>query len=383
MPIINHALKRATIGVNTQTHQGGYTIIELMIAVTLGLLLLAGLTTVFVQNNQSSNEIERANQQAENGRYAMQLLTYDLSNAGYLVEFNPTALTTPTAKPDPCLTAVSDLKSALPLSIQGYDSDNAASTPTCISSDLRLGTDILVVRRASNCAVGDTGCDAVVSGAPYFQASTCGSATELSSSNIANYYALDTNTANLTLHKKDCNPPTVTGTVAPYHQYLTHIYFIANNDKTGDGIPTLKRAELGSSGFTIVPLVEGIENLQIEYGIDGINTDGTVAATKTGSPAMFTADPDSLHSCNAASSPTCTFYWRNTVATKIYLLARNLTTTAGYSDNKTYYLGLKADGTTANTVSSSSDAVAYPSAYKRHVYTSVVRLNNVAGRNTP
>jgi prepilin-type N-terminal cleavage/methylation domain len=381
MPIIDHAVKGATMRVSTQTHQSGYTIIELMIAITLGLLLLAGLTTVFVQNNQSSNEIERVNQQAENGRYAMQLLTSDLSNAGYLAEFNPTALTTPIAKPDPCLTTVSDLKSALPLAIQGYDNDNVTSSTLSCISDLRAGTDILVVRRASNCAVGDAGCDAVVSGTPYFQASTCSSAAELSSSNISNYYVLDTNTANLTLHKKDCNPPTTAGTIAPYHQYLTHIYFIANNDKTGDGIPTLKRAELGSSGFTIIPLVEGIENLQTEYGIDGINTDGTVS-TITGSPAVFKADPDSLHSCNSASTPTCTFYWRNTVAAKIYLLARNLTTTAGYNDQKTYYLGLKADGT-VNSVSSSSDAVAYPSAYKRHVYTSVVRLNNVAGRNTP
>ncbi len=378
MPITDHAFKGTTMSVNTQTYQGGYTIIELMIAITLGLLLLAGLTTVFVQNNQSSNEIERVNQQAENGRYAMQLLTSDLSNAGYLAELNPTALTTPTAKPDPCLTTVSDLKSALPLAIQGYDNDNVASTPTCISSDLRAGTDILVVRRASNCAVGDAGCDAEVSGAPYFQASTCSSATELSSSDITHYYALDTNTANLTLHQKNCNPPTAAGTIAPHQQYLTHIYFIANNDKTGDGIPTLKRAELGSSGFTIVPLIEGIENLQIEYGIDGINADGTVAATKTGSPAVFKADPDSLHSCDAASSPTCTFYWRNTVAAKIYLLARNLTTTAGYNDQKTYYLGLKADGTTNSVGASSSD-----NAYKRHVFTSVVRLNNVAGRNTP
>lgn len=341
----------------------GYTLIELMIAITLGLILLAGVATIFVQNNRSFNEIDRANQQVENGRYALQILADDLSNAGYLAEFNPNLITTtPTVKPDVCDFTLTDLVDALPFAIQGYDNPATVNVPDCLS-DVRDGTDILVVRRVSNCAVGDTGCDAVIAGAPYFQASTCGSSTELSSSDVTNFYKLDTDTANLTLHKKDCDPTNgVAGTVAPYHQYLTHIYFIANNDKAGDGIPTLKRAELGSGGFTIVPMVDGVENMQIEYGIDE-DIDGT--------PKTYTADPDSLNACTEDTSPPCTTYWRNTVSAKIYLLVRSTTTSTGYSTTKTYNLGLD------NTVGPFSDA------YKRHVYQSVVRLNNVAGRNTP
>ncbi|GAB7546169.1 PilW family protein [Cupriavidus sp. 8B] len=334
-----------------------------MVAITLGLLIVAGLATLFDTNSRARNEIERANQQVENGRYAMQLLTDDLRNAGYLAEFNPLLLATPATKPDPCATALTTLKVALPIAVQGYD--NGAIVPTCLS-DVRTGTDIVVIRRASTCAVGDTDCDALVAGVPYFQASGCSSATELASASVANYYTLDTNSANLTLHQKDCNPPTTPGTQAPYHQYRTHIYFIANNDKSGDGIPTLKRAELGATGFTIVPLVEGIENLQIEYGID-------TAAPSTGVPAVFTPDPDSYNSCTGV---TCVGYWRNTVAAKVNLLARNTTRTAGYSDGKTYSLGLKVDGT-ANSVGPFNDA------YKRHAYEATVRLNNTAGRNTP
>lgn len=345
----------------------GYTLIELMIAITLGLILLAGVATIFVQNNRSFNEIDRANQQVENGRYALQIMMDDLSNAGYLAEFNPNLITTtPTEKPDACAVDIADLKTTLPFAIQGYDNPATANVPDCLS-DVRDGTDILVVRRVSNCAVGDTGCDAVVAGAPYFQASTCGSSDELSSSDVTKFYKLDTSTANLTLHKKDCNPPTTAGTVAPYHRYLTHIYFIANNDKDSDGIPTLKRAELGAGGFTIVPIVDGVENLQIEYGID---------EDANGTPKNYTADPDSLHTCSKDTTPPCTTYWRNTVAVKLYLLVRSTTTSPGYSTDKTYNLGLKFDGST-NTVGPFSDA------YKRHVYQSVVRLNNVAGRNTP
>jgi type IV pilus assembly protein PilW len=343
-----------------EIRQFGYTIIELMIAITISLIILAGLVSILANNSRTRGEIERANQQTENGRYALQLITDDLHNAGYLAEFNPTPLATPAAKPDPCDTTVAVLKTALPLAVQGYD--NGAIVPGCLT-DVRAGTDILVVRHASTCAVGSAGCDANVAGDAYFQTSGCNSVTELASGNVATYYVLDTNAASFTLHKKDCV------TVANVYQYRTHIYFVANNDQAGDGIPTLKRAELGIATFNIVPLVEGIENLQIEYGLD-------TSVPTTGSPAVYTADPDSYNGC-AGTPSICVGYWRNTVAAKINVLARNTTTTQGYVDSKAYTLGLNADGVTANTVGPFNDA------YKRHAYELVVKLNNPAGRNLP
>jgi type IV pilus assembly protein PilW len=295
----------------------------------------------------------------------LQLLEDDLHNAGYLAEFNPSPngvgatapLATPTTKPNPCDTSVSGLNTAASVAVQGYD--NGVNAPTCLS-DLRAGTDILVVRRASSCAVGDAGCDAYIAGDPYFQASGCNDAAELASGNIAKYYVLDTNTAHIALHQKDC------AAAAGWHQYRTQIYFVANDDKPGDGIPTLKRAELDAGVFTIVPLVDGVENMQIEYGLD-------TAVPTTGAPAVFTADPDSYLGCAPA---VCMGYWRNTVAAKIYLLTRNTTTTQGYADSKVYTLGLKADGITPNTFGPFGDG------YKRHTFVSEIRLNNPAGRNT-
>jgi type IV pilus assembly protein PilW len=339
-----------------ETRQFGYTIIELMIAITISLIILASLVSIFANNSRTRGEIERANQQTENGRYAVQLITDDLHNAGYLAEFNPALLATPAAKPNPCDVTVAGLNSSLPVAVQGYD--NGANAPACLN-DLRAGTDILVVRHASTCAVGSAGCDANVAGDAYFQASGCNNAAELSSGNVANYYVLGTNSASFTLHQKDC------ATLASQYQYRTHIYFVANNDQAGDGIPTLMRAELGAGTFSIVPLVEGVENLQIEYGLD-------TSSPTTGAPAVYNADPDNYAGC-AASPTNC---WRNTVAAKINVLTRNTTFTPGYVDNKVYTLGLKADGT-ANVVGPFNDA------YKRHASESVVMLNNPAGRNTP
>ena len=352
----------------------GYTLIELMVSITIGLLLLAGLATLFANNSRTRNEIERANQQTENGRYALQILTDDLHNAGYFAEFNPGTVAStdpqlateiPATVPDPCATDFASLNSGVAMPVQGVYQAGGGTIPSCLPADVKAGTDILVVRRASTCAVGAAGCDAYVAGAFYFQASTC--PTELAS---ANDFVLDSNTANLTLHQ-----PSIAGgcpTVAPWHQYRVSIYFVANNDNVGDGIPTLKKAQLGAGGFTIVPLVDGIENLQIEYGLDGLNTSNPT----TGSPQAYTADPTNFAGC-APAACTAVGNWRNTVATKIHLLARNTTTTPGYTDNKTYTLGFRSDGVTPYTVGHFGDG------YKRHLFESVVRLNNIAGRNSP
>jgi type IV pilus assembly protein PilW len=354
-----HMIARSNrIRYTPEGRQCGYSLIELMVALAISLVLLIGLSSIFVSNLRSNAEIERANQQIENGRYAIQLLSDDLRNAGQLAGFSPGPLATPGLKPDPCATNLAALKAALPIAVQGYD--NAAVVPSCLS-DVLAGTDILVVRRASTCAIGEANCDAAQAGAPYFQASGCSNATELSSTNSNNYFSLDTVTTNLTLHQKDC------ATLASKYRYRTHIYFVAGNDKPGDGIPTLKRAELGVSGFTIVPLVEGIQNLQIEYGIDS-------TVPTAGTPAFYTADPDTFGGCTGI---TCVAYWRNTVAAKVSVLARNTSVSSGYTDKqKVYSLGQKADGS-ANTAGPFSDG------YRRHLYHAVVRLNNTAGRNTP
>jgi len=338
----------------------GYTIVELMVSITVGLIILAALVTLFAGNSRQRGELERANQQTENGRYALQMISDDLRDAGYLASFNPGTVAAPNPQlvvpailPNACATDLPTLTSAMSMPVQGYYEGNNA--PACVTADLAPNTDILVVRRASTCAVGTAGCDPLVPGDVYLQASGC--ATEFSA---GIYYAFDSNLGSLNLHQNDC------ATAALRYQFVTHIYFIANDDKPGDGIPTLKRAELGPGVFTIVPLVEGVENLQLEYGLD-------TSLPTTGAPAVYTADPNSYNGCAPA---VCVGYWRNTVAVKINVLARNLTATQGYTDSKTYTLGLTAAGA-ANVVGPFNDR------FKRHAYSTVAVLYNTAGRNSP
>lgn len=347
-----------------QAHQG-FSMVEMMVAITLGLMVLGSISLIFLQSLKSRSNIEQVQQQTDNGTYALQVLTEDLRHAGYLAEFNSRLLTIPSVKPEPCTTDSGTLATGLALPIQGYDNGNNA--PSCLS-DVLPGTDILLVRRAGTCATGSTGCDSQVNGNLYFQASACSNSSELGSSNAGNYFVLSSDSTQFVLHKKSC----LVNDYAPIYPYRTHIYFIAANDKAGDGIPTLKRAELGlvggALGWTIVPIAEGIENLQIEYGLDN-------PTTPTGTPVAYTPDPDAYNSCSATSTPTCSAYWANVVSAKLHLLVRNTQATTGYSSSKTYTLGRNSAGTPLS-VGPFSDS------YRRQVYASAVRLNNVAGRNS-
>src|SRR3546814_6645480 len=76
---------------------------------------------------RARDEVERANQQVESGRYAAQLLMDDLQMAGYYGEFDIAlaGITTPATKPDPCMTGsnLAGLAAAMPLGSEEHTSE--------------------------------------------------------------------------------------------------------------------------------------------------------------------------------------------------------------------------------------------------------------------
>ena len=83
----------------------GFTLIEMMVGIAVGLIVLAVATTVFVNVSSSRRDMERTGRQIENGRFAMQLLADDMVNTGYFGEFDPRDVGPPASKPDPCSTS--------------------------------------------------------------------------------------------------------------------------------------------------------------------------------------------------------------------------------------------------------------------------------------
>lgn len=63
--------------------QHGVTLIELMVALTLGLILTGAAIQVFVANKSTYRLTNALSHVQENGRYAMQQLAYDIRMAGY------------------------------------------------------------------------------------------------------------------------------------------------------------------------------------------------------------------------------------------------------------------------------------------------------------
>lgn len=63
--------------------QGGLTLVEMLIAISLGLLLLFGIGTIFVGSNQTYRVQEENARIQEAGRYALEILGRNLRQAGY------------------------------------------------------------------------------------------------------------------------------------------------------------------------------------------------------------------------------------------------------------------------------------------------------------
>jgi type IV pilus assembly protein PilW len=340
-------MKRALL-----TRDAGFSLIELMVAMTLGLVVLAVLATIFANTSSARAELQRSSEQIDNGRFAVDVLSEDLQVAGYFGELNVGALVIPAAMPDVCSTTPADWAGAMPVHVQGYD--EGASAPTCLPATLKPNTDIVALRRVRTCVAGSAGCEAVIATQPYLQVGLCGTSGNAYTLGIASDAAWTQTT-------KDCL------TVAGRRRYVAHIYFVSTDNGSGAAIPTLKRLEFNGASFAEVALVEGIERLQVEYGID---TDGD------GSPDAYTADPTTYA---PAGCPACTApaNWANVVTAKLHVLSRALEVSPGYVNSKIYDLGLDAAGLAVR-------AGPFNDGYRRHVYSAAVRIMNPSGRrDTP
>ena len=65
-----------------KTAEAGFSIVELMVALVLVAIFLAGVVELFVSSKRNSNAVEKLSELQETGRVAMQLITADIRRAG-------------------------------------------------------------------------------------------------------------------------------------------------------------------------------------------------------------------------------------------------------------------------------------------------------------
>src|SRR5919202_3385103 len=134
--------------------QAGLSIMEFMIAMALGLMIVAALVTIFANASNTQHELRRTSQQIENGRYAMDVLIQDLQTAGYFGSYRK--LTAPGAAPDPCSVVLNDLQTAINVPVQAYSAGSLTALPALPAScngflpaaNLSPGSDVIVIRRS-------------------------------------------------------------------------------------------------------------------------------------------------------------------------------------------------------------------------------------------
>lgn len=358
--------------------QRGFGLLELMVAMAIGLFLTTGILALYLNMSRSSAEMARTNVQIENGRLAIQLLREDLVHAGfwsgYIPEFDDLTLSTapvdyPAVLPTPCA-AYSSWTASTKSDLLGTHVQLYSGVPTgCALAlpDAVVGSDVLVVRHAQTCVAGVGNCEADTPGKLYFQSSRC--------EGEARYVLAD---SGFTLHKRNCT------TAVEKRKYVNSIYYLRDYAFTpGDGIPTLMQSsfDLAAGSLTQQPavaMIEGVEAMRFELGVDNISDS---AAAVNYSQAVIWASASIKNSPTNrgdgaadafCTSATCTLNdMLNSVQIKVYLLVRDLEPSPGYSSDKTYSLA----GTTFGPFSTLPSA-----AFKRHAYTTSVRLNNISGR---
>lgn len=179
---------------NTLFHQRGVTLIELLIAMVIGLFVIAGVGQIFLSSRASYNLQERMGNLQENGRYGLFFLQRSIRRAGY--------------RPPPI-----------------------AGTPI-------MGPSVFTPDPSSlTCGSGSV--------------ATCNGAGTASDQITVNYQG-----------SVDClgNPTAPSSSV-------TDTFFISTDTTTG-----LNRLMCRGSGNPAAqPLVDGIENMQVQYGIDTTN----------------------------------------------------------------------------------------------------------------
>lgn len=283
--------------------QRGLSLVELMVAMAIGLVLLAALVGLFVSTSSSRREMDRATELHEAGRYALESLRTEMSQAGFYggMVIDPAA--SPAADDLPCSTDADVWRRSLSFHVRGSNrSDTSAQNDTsnlfdCIAAQRKAGTDAVFIQRASTCLTGAAGCAAVQSGRTYLQVSLCG--TQFSTSPFLIQQQPAAGVASpFTLMGRACNA----AVTAPLRSYIRRIYYVSTNNELSyvDLLP-------GSVSDPVI-VSGGVDNLQIQYAIDDrVGADTTL---RDGVPDVFTHVPTAAQ-------------WRDVVGARLWLLARS------------------------------------------------------------
>ncbi len=291
--------------------QRGFTLIELMIAMLIGVFLMAGVIQIFLSAKQAYRLQENLSRLQENGRFAMDFITKDVRMAGFMgcSKALPLPLGTITEQ-----TKINGIANAT----NNWSSNACSANNECIPT-----RDVISFQYAKSCGGQLTSASASADTVLHISTSNSCGINVGDQLLIADCTKSDVFSATVVT-------PTPTST-APNPYNITHTAFSSayNTDaelfalqsvsyyiRSGTGgAPSLWRIDntKGVSGSTNpAELVEGVENMQILYGVDTDQTPDYVA--------NYYVNATTVNSTNVNTTTGTVSAWTRVVSIRINLL---------------------------------------------------------------
>jgi len=254
----------------------GFSLVELMVALVIGAILIAGAVTVYSRSRTTYRVNEMAARLQETARYAMDFIESDLRMANFWGLNSQPDLILNRAVPVGQVPGefstfawASLCGTAWPLNldnfVEGLD-DRPSGTGTAnfgltcnpLGGANVAGADVLIVRRAGNAPV---------------QTMT-GNRLHLQTSRIQGVIFVSSTTCTNPLDST-CIPPGYLPPLAETHELLVHAYYVAQQSVGDTTMPALRRKAIGAGpAINDEEIIPGIEDLQLEFGVDA-NADGS------------------------------------------------------------------------------------------------------------
>lgn len=247
--------------------QAGLSLVELMIAITLSLLLIAGVLQIFLSSKQTYATNNALSRVQESGRFAMDFLTQDIRNTGYKGQCLGQPLTHETI----------DILWRLDNPIEGWN-NISNKQPTHLTDTPVTGTDTIRIKLAAGpgevqAASGNTATNNTIS----LGANTSGVAQHaitLISDAIACDLFRNTATSNATSVAKAAGvnwTHNYTGNTEVLPLQNATYYIRANAGRPNSLVRQRLSTSTTDPAWVTEELVDGVQDMQILYGIAGAN----------------------------------------------------------------------------------------------------------------
>lgn len=261
------------------TGQRGFSITELMVSVALGVVLIAGVIEVYVGSKQTSRTQNALARLQENARFAIDILSRDIRNSGFV---GCSRIQDITVEGE----IVAGLNYDQSVATWGLQSEDEGAgnvsgghdiaAINAIYDDDRYGeSDVLVVQGAGGCSAAVSLDMAANTDAITLDANSCdfGGGDFVMVSNCDNADVFQIPAAYGGGPLVHANPLSITYLADGFTEvfpFSSNTYFIAEELQPDDvtRIPALYVADNTEDVIRPVAVVQGVENMQIQYGFD-------------------------------------------------------------------------------------------------------------------